>query len=123
MKGSDIATYTARFYDLALLCPEMVTPESKKIEKYIWRLTPPTQGNVLAAKPLTFDSAKCLVQTLIDHEVDHGSVPAIPEPPKESGEKKKFWNKRKGKSPQEPSKKQQVVVVHVATTPASILAT
>ncbi|XP_023764001.1 uncharacterized protein LOC111912502 [Lactuca sativa] len=39
MKGSDIAAYTSRFDDLALLCPRMVTPEYKKIERFIWRLT------------------------------------------------------------------------------------
>ena len=89
MKGSDIATYTTRFYDPALLCLGMVTPEGKKIERYIWRLTPPTQGNVLAAKPLTFDSAKCLVQTLIDHGVDIDEVAAALEPPKASS-----WNKK-----------------------------
>ena len=80
MKGSDIASYTARFCDLALLCPGMVTPESKKIERYIWGLTPPTQGNVLAAKPSTFDSAICLAQTLIDHGVDLDEVTAAPKP-------------------------------------------
>ncbi|KAL7606903.1 hypothetical protein Lser_V15G19246 [Lactuca serriola] len=35
MKGNDIAAYTARFSDLALLCPGMVTPEIKKVERYI----------------------------------------------------------------------------------------
>ena len=66
MKGFDIAYYTSRFEDLALLFPGMVTPESKKIERYIWGLAPPTQRNVLAVGPITFDSAKCLAQTLID---------------------------------------------------------
>ena len=32
MKGSDIAAYTSRFDDIALLCPGLVTPESKKIK-------------------------------------------------------------------------------------------
>ena len=67
MKGSEIAAYTAGFSDLALLYPGMVTLESKKVERYIWGLTPPTQGNVLAAKPLTFDSAKRMAETIIDH--------------------------------------------------------
>ena len=35
MKDSDIAAYTARFSDLTALCPEMVTLESKKVERYI----------------------------------------------------------------------------------------
>lgn len=70
MKGSDIAAYTARFCDLALLYPGMVTPETKKIERYIWGLTQPTKGNVLAARPTKFESAKDLAKTLIDHGLD-----------------------------------------------------
>ena len=91
MKGSNISAYTSRFEDLALLCPGMVTPESKKIERYIWGLMPSTQGNVLAARPNTFDSAKCLAQTLIDHGVDLDKVTAAPEPTKASGKKRNFW--------------------------------
>ena len=67
----------------------MATPKSKKIERYIWGLTPPTQGNVLAARQNTFDSAKCLAQTLIDHGVDLDKVTTTSEPAKESGENKK----------------------------------
>ncbi|CAH1443135.1 unnamed protein product [Lactuca virosa] len=120
MKGSDIASYTSRFEDLALLCPRMISPESKKIERFIWRLTQPTKGNVLAAKPDTFDIAKCLAQTLIDHGDDLEEVATIPEPAKGSGEnKKKFWNKRKGQGSQGSSKKQQTVAVHAATTPVA----
>ena len=120
MKGSEIATYTAGLCDLALLCLGMVTPERKKINKYIWGLTPLTQRNVFAGKPVTFDNAKCLAKTLIDHAVDLDAVTAAPEPPKASGGKKKFWNKRKGQSSQEPSKKQQVVAVHAATSPVAV---
>ena len=81
MKDSNIAVYTARFSNLALPCPGMVTLESKKVERYIWRLTPLTQGNVIAANPLTFDCAKHLVQTLVDHGVRQGSMPAVPKKP------------------------------------------
>ena len=91
MKGFDISAYTTRFSDLALLCSGMVTSESNKVERYICGLTPPTQGNVLAANPLTFDSAKRLAHTLIDHGVIQGSIPADPEKPKEGGSKNKFW--------------------------------
>ena len=98
MKDSYIASYTARLSDLALLCPGMVTPESKKVERYIHGLTPLNQGYVIAANPLTFDSAKCLAQTLVDHGVCQGSMPIVSKNPKEGGSKKKFWNKRKGQS-------------------------
>ena len=106
MKGSDIAAYTSRFDDLALLCPGMVTPESKKIERFIWGLTQPTKGNVLAAKPDTYDSAKCLAQILIDHGDNPDEETTTPELIKSSGgSKKEFWNKRKAQSTQGSSKK------------------
>ena len=69
MVGSNITTYTNRFSDLEILCPEMVALESKKIERYIWGLSPQIRGNVLASKPVTFDSAKQLAQALFDHGV------------------------------------------------------
>lgn len=40
MIGSDIAAYTSRFNDLAILCPGMITLESKKVERFISRLSP-----------------------------------------------------------------------------------
>ncbi|XP_023765409.1 uncharacterized protein LOC111913921 [Lactuca sativa] len=124
MKGSDIAAYTSRFEDLALLSPGMVTPESKKIEMFIWGLMPPTQGNVLSAKPNMFDSAKCLPQTLIDHGVDLDATTATLEPVKERGDgKKKFWNNRNGQSSQGSSKKQQTVAVHAVSTRVAAPAT
>ena len=98
MKGSDIVASTTRFSDLDLLCPGMVNPERKKVERFILGLTPLTQGNVLATNQLTFDSAKHPTQILIDHGDCQDSVSAAPKPPKEGGAKKKFWNKRKGQS-------------------------
>ncbi|KAL7586515.1 hypothetical protein Lser_V15G41321 [Lactuca serriola] len=99
MKGYDIAAYTSRFDDLALLCPGMVTPESKKIERFIWGLTQPTKGNVLAAKPDTYDSAKCLAKILIDHEDNSNEEATTPEPVASGGgSKKKSWNKRKAQT-------------------------
>ena len=50
-------------------------------------------------------------------------MPTGHELPKESGGKKKFWNKRKGKPSQYPSKKQQTVAVYVAIIPAAVPAT
>ena len=35
IKGFNVAAYTTRFSDLFLLYPGMVTPESKKVERYI----------------------------------------------------------------------------------------
>ena len=40
LKGHEIEAYTTRFNELATLCPQMVTPENKMTERYIWGLTP-----------------------------------------------------------------------------------
>ena len=122
MKGTDIAAYTARFCDLAAMCPNMIPYESKKIERYIWGLVPPYRGNVLASRPTTFDSAKELAQSLINHEIS--STPATTTttttaPPDSSDRKRKRWDKKKGKKTQTSSKDQQIVAVHAATTPAT----
>ena len=60
MVGSYIVAYTDRFSDLAALCLGMVTPESKKIERNIWGLSSPVQGDVLSSNQTTFDSAQHL---------------------------------------------------------------
>ncbi|CAH1452087.1 unnamed protein product [Lactuca virosa] len=119
MKGSDIVSYTARFCELVALCPNMVHTEGKKIERYIWGLVPPFQGNVLASNPTTFDSAKRLAQRLIDHGVRTPSTTttlAISEPSKTADSKRKFWDDKKKKKA---AKKQQVVAVHAAIAPAA----
>ncbi|KAL7582667.1 uncharacterized protein LOC128129149 [Lactuca sativa] len=79
MVGSDITTYTNRFSDLAIIFLGMVALESKKIERYIWGLSPQIRGSVLVSKPVTFDSAKQLAQALIDHGICQGLATAIPE--------------------------------------------
>lgn len=83
MTGSDLVTYTVRFNDLSALSPGMVNPESKKVERYIWGLSPQIQGHVLASKVVTFDSAKRLAQRLIDHGVKQGTITAVSELPKD----------------------------------------
>ncbi|GJV35790.1 putative reverse transcriptase domain-containing protein [Tanacetum coccineum] len=35
LKGDDIEAYSNRFHELVLICPELVSTENKKIEKYI----------------------------------------------------------------------------------------
>ncbi|KAL7619184.1 hypothetical protein Lser_V15G04165 [Lactuca serriola] len=120
MKGSDIAAYTSRFDDLSLLYPGMVTPESKKIERFIWGLTQPTKGNFIAARPDTYDSAKCLVQILIDHSDDLEEAAITPELTVRSGKKRKLGKKEKSQTSHESSKRQQTVAVHAVTSTATV---
>nr|GFB22430.1 hypothetical protein [Tanacetum cinerariifolium] len=53
VKGTDLASYTQRYQELALLCERMFSEESNKIEKYIGGLPNMIHGSVVASKPKT----------------------------------------------------------------------
>nr|GFB22723.1 hypothetical protein [Tanacetum cinerariifolium] len=53
VKGTDLASYTQRFQELALLCGRMFSEESDKIEKYVGGLPDMIHGSVVASKPKT----------------------------------------------------------------------
>ena len=57
MNGSDYAGYTRRFNELASLVPHLVTPESRKIEKYVFGLTPQVRVLVSNIMPTTMRDA------------------------------------------------------------------
>nr|GEZ08225.1 reverse transcriptase domain-containing protein [Tanacetum cinerariifolium] len=46
MVGAGHAAYTDRFHELAWLVPHLVTPESRKIERYLYGLAPQIHGMV-----------------------------------------------------------------------------
>lgn len=60
----------------------MITPEAKKVERYIFALSPQIQGTVISANPSTLDSAKRLAQTLVDLRVRQGIITPMLEHPK-----------------------------------------
>ncbi|GKA44327.1 putative reverse transcriptase domain-containing protein [Tanacetum coccineum] len=53
VKGTDLASYTQRFQELALLCGRMFLEEFDKIEKYFGGLPDMIHGSVMAFKPKT----------------------------------------------------------------------
>ncbi|XP_071740018.1 uncharacterized protein [Rutidosis leptorrhynchoides] len=65
MKNLEVEEYNNRFLELAALCPSMVTPESKKIEKYILGLPPQIQGNVIVAGKETIEATMLMTQNLV----------------------------------------------------------
>ncbi|XP_052627224.1 uncharacterized protein LOC128133733 [Lactuca sativa] len=95
MKGSEVAAYTFRFNDLANLCPGMVTPEDRKIERYIWGLASPVQGLVTTSKPSTFDSAKQLAYQLTGQCVRQGTMNPPAEKKNTGGTNRKFHGETK----------------------------
>ncbi|XP_023743775.1 uncharacterized protein LOC111891938 [Lactuca sativa] len=115
VQNSDIEAYIARFSELALLCLGMITSEGKKIERFIWGLTPLIQGNMITANPKTFDNAKHLAHKLYDHGNKKGTKTTETEANKEESNKKNSGSKRKRGQSSGSSKKPQIVAVHAAT--------
>ncbi|PWA62342.1 reverse transcriptase domain-containing protein [Artemisia annua] len=57
MVGANHAGYTDRFHELARMVPHLVTPESKRIDRYIRGLVPQIRAMVRATEPTTLLSA------------------------------------------------------------------
>nr|GFA46127.1 hypothetical protein [Tanacetum cinerariifolium] len=57
VKGTDLASYTQHFQELALLCGRMFSEESDKVEKYAGDLPDMIHGSVVASKPKTMQEA------------------------------------------------------------------
>ncbi|GKE01647.1 reverse transcriptase domain-containing protein [Tanacetum coccineum] len=57
VKGTDVASYTLRFQELALMCGRMFPEESDEVEKYIGGLPDMIQGNVMSYQPKTMEKA------------------------------------------------------------------
>ncbi|GJW41592.1 putative reverse transcriptase domain-containing protein [Tanacetum coccineum] len=60
LKGDDIEAYNNRFHELALMCPELVPTEKKKIERY-------TRG--FSSKPATLHDAINMARELVEQAV------------------------------------------------------
>nr|GEV26271.1 reverse transcriptase domain-containing protein [Tanacetum cinerariifolium] len=69
VKGTDLASYTQRFQELALLCRRMFFEESDKIEKYIGGLPDMIHGSVVASKPTTMQEAIEIATELMDKKI------------------------------------------------------
>ncbi|GJZ41436.1 putative reverse transcriptase domain-containing protein [Tanacetum coccineum] len=77
MAGAGHATYTDRFHELARLVPHLVTPESRKIERYVYGLAPQIRGMVAATEPKTMQKAVQISSALTDKVVRNGSIKKI----------------------------------------------
>nr|GFD48912.1 hypothetical protein [Tanacetum cinerariifolium] len=69
VKGTDLASYTQRLQELALLCGRMFSKEADKIEKYVGGLPDMIHGNVVASKPKTMQEAIEISTELIDKKI------------------------------------------------------
>ncbi|XP_071715089.1 uncharacterized protein [Rutidosis leptorrhynchoides] len=64
--GTDLTSYNKRFFELAYICPHMVTPERRKITLYANGLTEKIQSGVTTSKPRTIQESIEMASELID---------------------------------------------------------
>ncbi|GJY00969.1 putative reverse transcriptase domain-containing protein [Tanacetum coccineum] len=69
LRDHDIATYTNRFNELVLLCPDVVPSTKKKISQYIKGLPSYTQGDTYSSKPTTLNEAIRMAHGLMELKV------------------------------------------------------
>nr|GEW19136.1 reverse transcriptase domain-containing protein [Tanacetum cinerariifolium] len=74
VKGNDLKTYTRRFQELTILCPNMVPNTEKLMEAFIDGLPRSIEGNVTASKPQTLEEAINIAQKLMDQIIKHNSI-------------------------------------------------
>ncbi|KAI3732765.1 hypothetical protein L1987_63973 [Smallanthus sonchifolius] len=72
MEGARVREYTTRFNEMARIVPHLVTPEFKRIERYIWGLVPQIRSMVTSANPTTMQSVVQLAHSLTDDAVRMG---------------------------------------------------
>ncbi|GJV02734.1 reverse transcriptase domain-containing protein [Tanacetum coccineum] len=71
VKGNDLKTYSRRFQELEVLCPNMVPNTEKLMEAFIGGLSRCIEGNVTASKPQTLEEALTITQRLMDQVTKH----------------------------------------------------
>ncbi|GJZ15818.1 putative reverse transcriptase domain-containing protein, partial [Tanacetum coccineum] len=69
LKGNDVAAYTQRFQELALMCTKFLADETKKVDKYISGLPDNIHGNVMSARPKTLNDVIQLSKDLMDQKL------------------------------------------------------
>nr|GEW56214.1 hypothetical protein [Tanacetum cinerariifolium] len=77
MVGVSHAAYTDRFHELARLVPHLVTPESRKIERYVYGLAPQICRMVAQTEPKTIQKAMHIFGALTDEAVRNGSIKKV----------------------------------------------
>ncbi|GKD76701.1 putative reverse transcriptase domain-containing protein, partial [Tanacetum coccineum] len=69
VKGTDVASYTLRFQELALMCGRMFHKESEEVEKYVGGLPDMILENVMSYQPKKMDKAIEFANDQIDQKV------------------------------------------------------
>nr|GEX80639.1 hypothetical protein [Tanacetum cinerariifolium] len=106
VKGNDVAAYTQRFQELALMCAKFLADETEKVDKYISRLPDSIHRNVMSAKPKTLDETIELANDLMDQQLHTYA--------KRQNENKRKTDDSSRNNQQQPHKKQNVARAYTA---------
>nr|GEX79204.1 hypothetical protein [Tanacetum cinerariifolium] len=112
VKGTDLASYTQRFQELALLYGRMFSEESDMIEKYVGGLPDMIHGSVVSSKPKTMQEAIEIATELMDKKIRTFAE-------RETVSKRKFGNtSRNTQNQQQPhsNKRQNTSLVYTAAS-------
>ncbi|GKD73140.1 putative reverse transcriptase domain-containing protein [Tanacetum coccineum] len=71
------AAYIDRFHELARLVPYLVTPESRKIKRYVYGLALQIRGMMAATEPKTIQKVVQISGALADEAVRNGSIKKV----------------------------------------------
>nr|GEU50756.1 putative reverse transcriptase domain-containing protein [Tanacetum cinerariifolium] len=69
LRDMNIVAYTERFNELALLCPDVVLNEKKKVELYIKGLSEIIKGETMSSRPVTLNEAVRMAHTLMEQKI------------------------------------------------------
>ncbi|GKA89100.1 putative reverse transcriptase domain-containing protein [Tanacetum coccineum] len=69
LKGDDIEAYNNRFHELALMCPELVPTDKKKIKRYTRGFPERIKGNITSSKHATLHDAINMAHELVEQTV------------------------------------------------------
>ncbi|GJX22763.1 putative reverse transcriptase domain-containing protein [Tanacetum coccineum] len=107
VRGNDVAAYTQRFQELALMCTKFLADETAKIDKYIGGLPDNIHGNVMSARPKTLDFAIELANDLMDQKLRTYAE-------RQNENKRKADDSSRNHHQQQPHKKQNVARAYTA---------
>ncbi|GKD48319.1 putative reverse transcriptase domain-containing protein, partial [Tanacetum coccineum] len=102
LKGDDIEAYTNCFHELVLMCPELMSTENKKIEKYICGFPERIKGNITSSKPATLHDAINMAHELVEQSIQ-GRAARIGESNKRKGEDHQRNNNNNPNNPNNPN--------------------
>nr|GEY77580.1 putative reverse transcriptase domain, ribonuclease H-like domain protein [Tanacetum cinerariifolium] len=103
VKGTDIANYTLRFQELALLCGRMFLEESDEIKRYVGGLPEMIRGNVMSYEPKSMQKA-------IEFANDQMDQNLLGIADRQADNKRKFDNTSRNQQNQQPFKRNNNVV-------------